>query len=197
MTGPEMAQLAAVMTARWPKAPRTGDWAKAWLSAFADYAIGDALRCLDTLDPQGSSPEGHELLAALRDGGVSADGLVADVMFAVRRRGSLRPMRRDEWRSEAVADTIEAWGGWMALCQEHDLREPATRAQFRDAIRARLADRRAAGLPLLNPAAPVRLALPAPPVFDDEPEAVGEFVPATTEFKEAYARLVAGEKKMR
>lgn len=192
MTGPEMAQLAAVMTARWPKSPRTGDWAKAWVSAFADYHLGDALRCLDTLDPQGSSPEGHELLAALRDGGISADALLADVMFAIRRRTSLRPMLRDEWRSEAVADAIDAWGGWTAICQEHDLRESATRAQFRDAIRARLADRKAAGLPLLNPAAPARLALPAAPVFDDEPEAVGEFVPATDEFKAAYARLIGG-----
>jgi hypothetical protein len=124
---------------------------------------------------------------------VNEDALLADVMHALRTRRSLRPMLRDEWRSEAVADSIEAWGGWTAMCYEHDcLSESATRAQFRNTIKAKLNERRAAGLPLLNPAAPERLAIPAPPVFDD-PVSIGEFVPPTEEFKAAYARLVAGK----
>lgn len=188
MTEREMGMLAAILTARWPKQPRDDKWAKAWLSAFTPHPLDDALRVLDSIEPQGGAPEGHEILAALRDQGVSAEGLVGDVLTAIRTRGYVRPPAPGEWRSPAVTDAIEAFGGWAAVCVEHNMGDPATRAQFRGLIQARLQERRAAGLPTLNAGAPERLALPSPPVFV-EPESTGGFVPMPDEARKAIEAL--------
>lgn len=188
MNDVEMLEFTAILNARWASKPKTDVWAKAWLGAFAPFSFDAAIGVLDTITPQGGAPEAHEILAALRDQGVSAEGLVGDVLTAIRTRGYVRPPAPGEWRSPAVTDAIEAFGGWAAVCTEHDMGDPATRAQFRGLIQARLQERRVAGLPTLNAGASDRLALPSPPVFV-EPESTGGFVPMPDEARKAIEAL--------
>lgn len=187
MTSSEMLEFTAILNARWSSKPKTDVWAKAWLAAFEPFSFDDAIRVLDTITPQGGAPEAHEILAALRDEGVTAEGLVGDVLAAIRTHGYVRPPAHGEWRSPAIVDAIEAFGGWVAVCVEHDFGDPAVRAQFRGIVHARLQERRTAGQPTLNPA-PTRLALPSPPVFV-EPESSGEFVSMPPEAHAALERL--------
>lgn len=190
-----MGMLAALLTARWPKQPRDDKWAKAWLSAYAPFPLGDALRVVDMIDPQGGAPEGHEILRHLRDHGIEAEGLVGDVLTAIRTRGYVRPPAPGEWRSPAVGDAIEAFGGWAAVCTEHDLGDPATRAQFRDLIRARMNERRARGDVVIHPGiAPIaeqnQITAANTPLFDD-PVSTGGFVPMPAAAKAAVEALDA------
>lgn len=150
MNQQEMAKFTVLVNARWPARQKDEDWARAWLPDFAPYTLDDAVDALGGLQPQGSSPEGHEIVAALRERGVNADAFVGDVLHAIREFTSLRPPTREHWRSDVIFDAIQAWGGWVALCTEYDFREAATRAQFRDLVRAKINDYRTGGRLVLN-----------------------------------------------